>query len=118
MLPSPDFESGASAIPPLRHIDIHFSIQKKEPSIFRTSHLFFFSFLGKMCLSMNGCDMIYIFLFTGDDTVNIKLVLLGILALFSLYRLYEHNDFLTLCATVIVVAAFVLSSLYVWRNRD
>ena len=50
--------------------------------------------------------------------MNIKLVLLGLLALFSLYRLYEHNDFLTLCATVIVVAAFVLSSLYVWRNRD
>ena len=49
--------------------------------------------------------------------MNIKLVLLGILALFSLSRLYEHRDFLSLCAAAIVVAAFVLSALYVWRNR-
>lgn len=35
-----------------------------------------------------------------------KLLLLGLLALFSLYRLHENYDFLTLCATAIVVAAF------------
>lgn len=57
-------------------------------------------------------------LFKGDENVNIKLVLLGLLALFSLYRLYEHNDFMTLCATVIVVAAFVLSALHLWRRRE
>lgn len=50
--------------------------------------------------------------------MNIKLVLLGLLALFSLYRLYEHNDFMTLCATVIVVAACVLSALHLWRRRE
>lgn len=50
--------------------------------------------------------------------MNIKLVLLGLLALFSLYRLYEYNDFMTLCATVIVVAAFVLSALHLWRRRQ
>lgn len=50
--------------------------------------------------------------------MNIKLVLLGILALFSLSRLYEHRDFLSLCAAAIVVAAFVLSAFYLWRNRD
>ena len=63
-------------------------------------------------LCYDGC-----ILFKGDESVNIKLVLLGLLALFSLYRLYEHNDFMTLCATVIVVAAFVLSALHLWRRR-
>lgn len=64
-------------------------------------------------LCYDGC-----ILFKGDENVNIKLVLLGLLALFSLYRLYEHNDFMTLCATVIVVAAFVLSALHLWRRRE
>ena len=64
-------------------------------------------------LCYDGC-----ILFKGDESVNIKLVLLGLLALFSLYRLYEHNDFMTLCATVIVVAAFVLSALHLWRRRQ
>lgn len=50
--------------------------------------------------------------------MNWKLVLLGLLALFSLYRLYEHRDFMTLCASAIVVAAFVLSALHLWRRRD
>lgn len=47
----------------------------------------------------------------------VKLGLLGVMALFSLYRLHEHNDFMTLCAAIIVVAAFVLSAFYVWRHR-
>ena len=64
-------------------------------------------------LCYDGC-----ILFKGDESVNIKLVLLGLLALFSLYRLYEHNDFMTLCATVIVVAAFVLSAFHLWRRRQ
>ncbi len=46
-----------------------------------------------------------------------KLLLLGLLALFSLYRLHENYDFLTLYATAIVVAAFSLSCLHLWRRR-
>lgn len=64
------------------------------------------------------CVMMEVSFSEGDESVNIKLVLLGLLALFSLYRLYEHNDFMTLCATVIVVAAFVLSALHLWRRRE
>lgn len=47
----------------------------------------------------------------------VKLGLLFIMMLFSLYRLHEHNDFMTICTTVIVAAAFILSAFHVWRHR-
>jgi Ca2+/H+ antiporter len=53
----------------------------------------------------------------GDDGMYVKLCLLGIMTVFSFYRLHEHHDFMTLCATVIVAAAFILSAFYVWRHR-
>ena len=56
--------------------------------------------------------------FLQGEIMYIKLMILGILAAFSLYRAHGSENLMTLFTAGIVTVIFVLSLFHVWRKKD